>query len=258
MEEEALRSSTGDLHAQSQLRHLILPEKRLLSTLELLQSYQTVLQADMNLARLFDIPLTSDLKAEGLGSLFSKCKPHVLETDQAGCTIHWADVVLSRTYESKQQSDGSHHVRVDKGRALLEVSKEDHDFIATGLPRQLVDPHSYPSDVVSEINIVKLTRSQIAPWRDLALQCSYSSHFLITQSTALLTCANPVNQTIDNVLTGLSGRLETLQEKHLMFELQGNILGEFTRIGSEASIIRSHFEPSLSSARNCITSYRNL
>jgi hypothetical protein len=50
------------------------------------------LQADVNLARLFHIPLTSDLKAEGLGSLFSKRKPHVLEADQAGWTIHWADV----------------------------------------------------------------------------------------------------------------------------------------------------------------------
>jgi hypothetical protein len=35
---------------------------------------------------------TSDLKTEGLGSLFSKRKPHVLEADQAGWTIHWADV----------------------------------------------------------------------------------------------------------------------------------------------------------------------
>lgn len=172
IEREALRSSAGDSHAQSHLAHLTLPEKRLLSILELLQSYQTVLQADMNLARLFHIPLTSDLKAEGLGSLFSKRKPHVLEADQAGCTIQWADVVLSRTYESKRQSDGNHHVGVDKDRALLEMSKEDHDFIATGLPRQLIDPHSYHCDVASEIYIVKLTRPQIAPWRDLTLQCS--------------------------------------------------------------------------------------
>ncbi|KAJ6101767.1 hypothetical protein N7486_004194 [Penicillium sp. IBT 16267x] len=136
MEAEALRSSIGDLHAQSQLH--------------------------INLARLFVIPLTSDLKEEGLGSLFSKRKPHVLEADQAGCTLHWADVALSRAYESKRKSDGIHHVRVDKGRALLEVSKEDHDFIATGLPRQLIDPHSYPCGVALEIDIAELTQSQTA------------------------------------------------------------------------------------------------
>jgi hypothetical protein len=45
-----------------------------------------------------------------------------------------------------------------------------------------------------------------------------------------------VNQTIDDVLAGLSGRIETLQQKYLMFELQGSISGEFTRIGSEAPI----------------------
>jgi hypothetical protein len=125
---------------------------------------------------------------------------------------------------------------VDKGRALLEVSKEDHDFIATGLPRQLIDPHSYPCDVALEINTIKLARSQIAPWRDLALQCSYSSHFFIARSIALLTYIHPVNQTIDNVLTELSGRMETLQQKYSKSGLQENILGESSRIGSEAPI----------------------
>ncbi|KAI3240766.1 hypothetical protein DTO012A7_2465 [Penicillium roqueforti] len=215
IERETLSSSTWDLHDQSHLRHLVLPGKSLLFTLELLQSYQTVLQADMNLTRLFHIPLTSDLKADGLDTLFSKRRPHVLEADPAGCTIHWADVVLSATYDPKQQSDSNHHARVDKCKALVEVSKEDHDFIATGLPRQLVDPHSYPCDVASEINIVKLTRSQIAPWKDLTLQ---------------------LNQTIDNVLAGLSGRVEKLQQKYLKFGLQGNSSDEFTRSGSEASI----------------------
>ena len=60
--------------------------------------------------------------------------------------------------------------------------------------------------------------------------------FFVTQSTALLTCINPVNQTIDNVLAGLSGRVEKLQQKYLKFGLQGNSSDEFTRSGSEASI----------------------
>lgn len=171
-ETEALCPSTGDLHARSYLRHLVLPETALRSTLELLQSYQTVLQADMNLARLFEVPLASDLKAERLQSLFTESNPRALEADQARCTIHWADVVLSSTYESEQQADGNYHVRVDKGK--VEVSKQDHEFITTGLPRQIADPHSYPSDVASEVNIVKLTRSQIAPWRDLTERCSCS------------------------------------------------------------------------------------
>jgi hypothetical protein len=174
---DTLSSSTGNLNDQSHLRHFILAEKKLLSTIELLRSYHTVLQADTNLTRLLDLPFTSGLKAEGLGSLFSIPKPHMLEADSAGCTIHWADVVLSSTYESNQQSDGNHHVRVDKGKALLEVAKEDHDFIATGLPRQIVDPHAYPCDVASEIDIVKLIRSQIAPWKRLTFKCSYSPIF---------------------------------------------------------------------------------
>lgn len=77
-ETEALRPSTGDLHARSYLRHLVLPETALRSTLELLQSYQTVLQADMNLARLFEVPLASDLKAERLS-------PY----SQRASRVHW-------------------------------------------------------------------------------------------------------------------------------------------------------------------------
>ncbi|KAJ5449500.1 uncharacterized protein N7458_005949 [Penicillium daleae] len=167
----------------------------------------------MNLARLFEVPLASDLKAERLQSLFTESNPRASETDQARCTIHWADVVLSSTYESEQQADGNYYVRVDKGK--VEVSKQDHEFITTGLPRQIADPYLYPSDVASEVNIVKLTRSQIAPWRDLTER---------------------LNQTIDDVLIGLSGRMEKLQQKYIMFGLQGNISGEYTPTGSGATI----------------------
>jgi hypothetical protein len=70
-----------------------------------------------------------------------------------------------------------------------------------------------------------------------------SPHFLITQSTTPLICANPVNQTIENVLTGLSGRMKKLQEKYLAFGRQGNISGEFTQISSEESIKNSDGSP---------------
>jgi hypothetical protein len=45
-----------------------------------------------------------------------------------------------------------------------------------------------------------------------------------------------VNQTIDDVLIGLSGRMEKLQQKYIMFGLKGNISGECTPTGSGATI----------------------
>lgn len=165
-------------YVQSYLRGFRSSENSLAKTLELLQSYRAVLEADVNFAQLFNVPLSSSVKAEGVEHLF-RHKLHVLETNQAGCMILWTDVIRSTTYEPTQKSNGSYHIQVDKGK--VSVSKEDHDFIATGLPRQLVNPHSYPCDVASEIEIVEFTRSQIIRWKDLSLQCvsisriSYSS-----------------------------------------------------------------------------------
>lgn len=163
-----LSSSDQSSCDQSHLRGLIRSQSGLVSTLELLWSYQAVLQADVNFARLFDIPLSSALKLQGLESLF-RHNLNVIEKHHSESVILWVDVVLSSTYESEQQSDGSYQIRVDKGKVL--VSKEDHEFIMTGLPRQLVNPRSYPCDVASEINAVRLTHSQIAPWMDLASEC---------------------------------------------------------------------------------------
>ena len=164
--------STGDIQASGRisydrtyLRGFAPSEKSLVSTLELLQSYQTVLEADVNLAQLFDLPLNSSVRLEGVESLF-RHNLRVLETDQEGCMIRWADVVRSSFYEATPQSDGHYYVRVDKGTVL--VSKEDHDFIETGLPQQPVNPHSYPGDVAAEIEIARVTRSQLAPWKVLS------------------------------------------------------------------------------------------
>jgi hypothetical protein len=43
-------------------------------------------------------------------------------------------------YDPKQQDTGKYDVRIDKENALVELSKEDHEFIDTKLPRQLIDP----------------------------------------------------------------------------------------------------------------------
>ncbi|KAJ5471948.1 hypothetical protein N7539_008517, partial [Penicillium diatomitis] len=122
-------------------------------------SCQAVLQADVNLARVFDTPLTSDLKADRLCSLSRECKPHILEADQAGCTI--PRLILSYPQHITQNS-----------RSIANI-------MSTWI-MQLVNPYSYYCDGASETNIVKMTRSQIEPRKDLTLQSLYSPHFFIT------------------------------------------------------------------------------
>ena len=181
--EQSSSSTAEDSVDRHCSRYFNLSEKKLLATLELLRSYQIGLQADLNFARLFGIPLGSDQKAEGLGLLFSRHKPQVLETEPEGRTsIHRVDVVRSSTYDPELQSDGNYHVQIAKCKALVELGKSDHDFIATDLPRRLVDPQSYPCDVVSEINTVQSAMARVSPWKAITQQCSWPSMSLRPQS----------------------------------------------------------------------------
>lgn len=75
------RSSTASLD-QTCARYFIMSGEKLSSTLQWLQSYQVILQAEVNHARLFQVPLASDLKAQGLGALFNRPNPKVLEVEQ--------------------------------------------------------------------------------------------------------------------------------------------------------------------------------
>ena len=169
-------STGGDSVNQSITQYFSLSEEKLISVLELLRSHQAVSQAGVSLARLFRVPLGSDLKAASIGPLFSRPEPQVLEVEQMGCTtVHWADVLRSPIYDPKLQHNGKYRVRIDQGNALVELSKKDYEFINTKLPRQIIDPQSYPSDLTSEINTVKIAIAQIAPWQDIAAQCLFSS-----------------------------------------------------------------------------------
>ncbi|KAJ5292218.1 hypothetical protein N7478_001469 [Penicillium angulare] len=179
-------------------RFFIPSEFNLTSTLELLLSYQTVLQADINLARLFEFPLASDHKAAGLASLFTSTEPCVLGIEEiSDASISWADVVRSPLYDAELQGNGTYHVRIQKGNALLELSKVDHDFIGTKIPRQLVDPHSYLSDLVSEITATQSTFEHITSWQEIIVQLSIAAK---------------------DLLANLTERVEILKEKHSALE----------------------------------------
>ncbi|KAJ5238929.1 hypothetical protein N7468_003548 [Penicillium chermesinum] len=157
-------------------RFFAAPKAELQSLGELLQSYEIALQAGANLAQIFAIPLASDSKAAGIGPLFSSLHPQVLEVeDSCDSLVNWADVIRSAVYDAEFQQTGKYHVRIEKGNALLELPQADHDFISTGIPRQLVDPYSYPSDISSEINATKLTLEQMTHWQDIISGMSHTT-----------------------------------------------------------------------------------
>lgn len=174
--QQSSHSTKEDSVNHSITQYFSLTEEKLISVLEMLRSHQAVSQAGASLARLFQVPLISDLKAAKIAPLFSSPEPQIVEIEEMGCsTVHWADVLRSPIYDPKRQHNGNYHVRIDQGNALVELSNEDYEFINTKFPRQFIDPQSYAGDLASEINTVKLAIAQIAPWQDIAAQCSYSS-----------------------------------------------------------------------------------
>ncbi|KAJ5737315.1 uncharacterized protein N7483_002440 [Penicillium malachiteum] len=139
--------------------------------LKLSQSYRTMLYAGTNFARLLNIPLSSDQKATRLDLLFGSPGPKVVQSENvSGSSIRWVDVVQSLVYDPVLQDNGEYHVRIEKNNAIVELSKTNYDFIRTTIPRQLVDPHSYPGDLLLEVNAVQLTFEQISQWNNLSAQ----------------------------------------------------------------------------------------
>ncbi|KAK5790577.1 hypothetical protein VI817_007864 [Penicillium citrinum] len=139
---------------------------------DLLESYQTVLDSDVNFAQLFGVPLASDSKAAALNLLFSKEKPQVVRVGKSSNhDINWTDVLRSTPYDATLQENGNYHVQIEKGDALIEVTKEDHDFILTEIPHQLINPHSYPGDIALETSALKSVIDQLTFWQDSASRC---------------------------------------------------------------------------------------
>jgi hypothetical protein len=162
--------------AQIRSRHFGSSRQRLLSVLELSQSYQTFLQGGKSLARLFHVALMSDTLAEKVVRLFSELYPRVLEVDNESCDkyIHWVDIVCDQMYESKRQDDGKYHCRLQNCKAWIEISEFDYNLILSGLPQQFVHPFSHMSDVRAEIETMRLATTEILSWNKIALECGYA------------------------------------------------------------------------------------
>jgi hypothetical protein len=147
--------------------------KQISSFLELLRSYQVVLQSDKWIAQLFDLPLASDLHANKLSHLFSIPQPQIKEcTATAAIPVQWADIARIPIYAPTRQEDGSYHLLLPDGKILVKLSKFDHDLMVTEIPRKVVDPKSYPCDMSAEIKATRLAKAQITLWKDLLLECS--------------------------------------------------------------------------------------
>lgn len=149
------------------------PETALQSLRELLGAYETALHAGANFAQIFGLPLDSEKKAAGVGCLFSSPRPLVLQTEEPSTSYAtWVDVIQSAIYDAELQDDGEFQARIEKGHALISLSKADYDFISTGIPQKLVNPHSYSTDLSLEIDAIELTIEHITHWEDTIRQCS--------------------------------------------------------------------------------------
>ncbi|KAJ6004684.1 hypothetical protein N7540_013053 [Penicillium herquei] len=142
------------------------------AVVELSHSYKTVLHAGVNFARFLNIPLSSDQMASRLDLLLGSTGPKVVQSGTVSeSPICWIDVIQSLVYDPDLQDDGHYHVRIEKSNAIVAISKANYEFINTTIPRQLVDPHSYPSDLLLEVNAMQLAFEQISHWKSLSAQC---------------------------------------------------------------------------------------
>ncbi|PLB48183.1 hypothetical protein P170DRAFT_323595, partial [Aspergillus steynii IBT 23096] len=146
-------------------------QQRLESTLELSRSLATVIEGDNSLARHFGVPLASDSMDRKIDSLFDKLQ--LMKDDEGKCTICWLDIVLAPSYNPARREDGCYYLQLDGRSGLIRVSESDHNFIESGLPQKLIDPRSYPRDVKSEEETMKLVGGLLLNLNKVASQSKY-------------------------------------------------------------------------------------
>ncbi|KAI2787057.1 hypothetical protein POX_f07412 [Penicillium oxalicum] len=154
--------------------------KRLQSTLELLQSHQYVsflAPFVAPLVGLFEVPLVSDVQVENLHHNFSTPQPNLLKASTGRTSpVQWADIARLHSYDPVPQEDGSYHIHIPGDKTVVKRSKFDHDMLISTIPRQMIDPMSYASDVSAEIDVIRLAMAQLALWKDLASQYLFLLH----------------------------------------------------------------------------------
>lgn len=162
--------------AQIRSRYFDCSRQILLSVLEQSKSFQSYLQGEKSLSQHFHVPLMCDTLAENVMLLFSELRPRVLEVDHEACDkyIDWVDVLHDKMYESERQDDGKYHCRLQNCGSWIEISEFDYNLILSGLPQQLVHPFSHTSDVLAEIETLRLATAEISSWNKIALECGYA------------------------------------------------------------------------------------
>ena len=167
-------SSRESCEEKIRLRHFYPSRQRLLFVHELLWSYQTMLQRDNSFARVFNVPLVSDVLAAKVARLFSEARPKVLEAYHED--VSWVDVVREGSIEVKRHDSGKYQYFLPKRRVLLEMTEFDHSLILSGIPRQLIHPRSHPSDVQAERNTLDLMAKELSSWNDIIVERKNSQY----------------------------------------------------------------------------------
>ncbi|KAI2756354.1 hypothetical protein DTO006G1_7994 [Penicillium roqueforti] len=190
-------SSLDSGEEKIRLRHFYPSRQKLLFVRELLRSYQAMLDGDNSFARMFNVPLMSDVLAERITRLFSESRPKVLEA--CNHDINWVDVIRECLVEVKRHDNGMYQYYLPKRKALVEMSEFDHCLVLSGIPRQLVHPKSHPSDVQAERSTLELLAKEISSWNDIILNRKYIVWLVINK----------------DILGNVTDKLTKLEESHI-------------------------------------------
>lgn len=122
-----------------------------------------------------NIPLICDILAEKISYLFSEVRPHILESEDKDCDncINWTDVIREGPLQAEQYNK-KYRFRLRDRREVFEMTQFDYELILSGLPRKLVYPETYTSDILAEISAIDLLTSEMRAWKSAAAESKLS------------------------------------------------------------------------------------
>lgn len=168
----------SDLNFTTPLNNTPLPQfsnEGVIAHRDLSQRYRLILEQKDALSIYLGTPSRGGDLEDGFSKIFSTRKPTLISSPAGISPPGWTDV-LRNVDPTQLQPDLCGSQRCHIRGAVIDLPSSDSSIIRAGLLQKLLDPWPHPSDLQSEVEVLRSTLDRLSAWKQEVMQGTQNSH----------------------------------------------------------------------------------